>query len=122
MKEHDIPSRYVATAEDRQHFCTYDQAQAALLDADLPFRSNGQTHVALNVSTGHQIPCADAFMAFGYVAGSAALCPQWQFVLQMGSEQVGPFLLIHVFRNGCAIRTGERERTLKRLRRLTSFG
>jgi hypothetical protein len=83
--------RYIATEEDRKHFCTYDQAQAAIVDDTLPFRSNGETHVALNMSTGHRIPCADAYMAFGYVAGSAAMFPQWKFVIQMGSEQVGPF-------------------------------
>ncbi len=80
-----------ATEEDRKHFCTYDQAIAAIVDETLPFRSNGRTHVALNVTTGHRIPCADAYMAFGYVAGSGALFPQWKFVLEMGHEQVGPF-------------------------------
>ena len=83
--------RYFATEQDRKHFCTNAQAQAAIVDESLPFRSNGETHVALNLSTGHRIPCADAYMAFGYVAGSAALFPQWSFVIQMGREQVGPF-------------------------------
>lgn len=81
---------YTATEEDRKHFCTYDQAYAAIVD-DLPFRSNGHKHAARNLSTGHCIPCADAFIAFGYVAGSTRLFPQWKFVIEMGEETVGPF-------------------------------
>lgn len=76
-----------ATAEDRAHFCTYPQAYAAIPD-ELPFSSNGCQHVAVNVTTGHRIPCADAFIAAGYVAGSAVLFPHWQFHLQMGDETV----------------------------------
>ena len=81
---------YIATEEDRRHFCTYDQASAAIPN-ELPFRSNGHRHVALNLSTGHRIPCADAYIAAGYVAGSAVLFPQWKFVLEMGPEQVAAF-------------------------------
>lgn len=77
----------LATLEDRAHFCTGAQAFIAIPDV-LPFRSNGRMHVARNVTTGHAIPCADAYMATGYVAGSAALFPQWVFVLEMGDERV----------------------------------
>lgn len=73
----------IATAEDRKHFCTHEQEFAAIPD-ELPFRSNGHRHVTVNLSTGHEIPCADAYMAAGYVAGSAALLAQWKFVLDMG--------------------------------------
>ena len=83
--------QHIATEQDRAHFCTYEQAQAAMVDGDLPFRSSGQKPVALNLTTGHRIPCADSYMAFGYVAGSAVLYPQWKFVIEMGAEQVGPF-------------------------------
>lgn len=79
-----------ATDDDRAHFCTYDQAIAAIPD-ELPFRSNGHRHVAVNLSTGHRIPCADAFMASGYVAGSAVLFPQWSFALEMGAESIKAF-------------------------------
>jgi hypothetical protein len=82
--------RQAATVEDRQHFCTYEQAYAAIPE-DLPFKSNGHRHVALNVTTGHRIPCADAFIASGYVAGSSALFPDWVFVLEMGEERVKAF-------------------------------
>ena len=82
--------RHITTEVDRKHFCTYDQAWAALID-NLPFRSNGHTHMALNLTTGHKISCADAYIAFGYVAGSGVLFPQWSFVIEMGSERVGPF-------------------------------
>lgn len=81
---------YAATTEDRQHFCTYDQAIAAI-PAELRFKSNGEKHIAVNITTGHRIPCADAYMASGYVAGSTALFPHWVYVIEMGIERIKAF-------------------------------
>lgn len=81
------PSSHAASPEDRAHFCTYAEAYAAIPD-ELPFHSNGSQHVAVNASTGHRIPCSDAFIAAGYVAGSAVLYPQWQFHLEMGETKI----------------------------------
>lgn len=60
----------------------------AAIPDDLPFKSNGHQHVAVNLTTGHRIPCADAYMATGYVAASAVLFPLWVFVLEMGTDTV----------------------------------
>lgn len=75
---------------DRKHFRTYAQAFAAIPDT-LPFLSNGHRHVAVNLTTGHEIPCANAYIAAGYVAGSTALFKQWNFALDMGPERVPAF-------------------------------
>ena len=80
-------SKEQATPEDRLHFCSYDEAYMAIPD-ELPFKSNGHRHVATNLSTGHQIPCADAYIATGYVAGSTIKFPQWRFALVMGNDKV----------------------------------
>lgn len=79
-----------ATDEDRKHFCSYPQALAAIPE-ELPFTSNGHRHVAVNLSTGHRIPCSDAYIAAGYVAGSAVLFPQHRFALEMGTQVVPAF-------------------------------
>lgn len=81
---------HTTSEENRKHFCTYQQAFAAIPEP-LPFKSNGHVHVAVNLSTGHRISCADAYMAAGYVAGSAALLGSWKFALDMGHERVASF-------------------------------
>ena len=61
----------------------------------LPFSSNGNRHVAVNLSTGHEIACADAYI----VAGTAALFEQWKFVLEMGPERMKAFATHPSFKN-----------------------
>lgn len=84
LNDAGLAALYEATENDRAHFCSSETARASIPEVQLANRPEGYQHIALNVSTGHGIPCADAFIASGYVVGSSRQNPYWVYAVQTG--------------------------------------
>lgn len=86
--------RRSATDEDRWHFCTYEQALAALQPPDDPKgpeiegKAIHGLYAARIETTGPELTCAGLLIAHSYVAASRVVFPNWVLARRVGDVRI----------------------------------